>query len=154
MVVDNADDADMFFARPIAESSLELKAGPRNPFYFYLPQSLNGSILFTTRDKGATVKLTNRGKIIMVLPMSLSEAEHLLHRSLQEDEWDESVAEDLLETLDHLPLAIALPLLSKAAPRAWLSCEVTRGSWTHEAQAWATVSLTTRTRYSTGRAIS
>ena len=107
MVVDNADDADIFFARQPADISLETGGGSHNPLFFYLPQSPNVSILFTTRDKRAAVKLTNRGRIIMVLPMSPEEAQNLLHRSLQEDEWDGSVAEDLLEALDHLPLAIA-----------------------------------------------
>lgn len=63
MVLDNADDLDMFFARPNpTASSNELALYLKD----YLPQSSNGSMLITTRDERLAKRLAGNQASIVV----------------------------------------------------------------------------------------
>ena len=94
LVIDNADDTDFLFGH--------------QRIVDYLPFSRMGSILFTTRNHEAVVRLDiPKPGIIRVAEMGGSEALELLKKSLKEDQMDnaESTAR-LLEFLANLPLAI------------------------------------------------
>ncbi|RYP06025.1 hypothetical protein DL765_009639 [Monosporascus sp. GIB2] len=94
LVVDNADDTDILFG----------PAGLSN----HLPFSRTGSILFTTRNHEAVVRLDipERG-VISAREMSRDEALELLYRGLKENQTrDAASAAGLLDFLADLPLAI------------------------------------------------
>ncbi|RYP57001.1 hypothetical protein DL770_010782 [Monosporascus sp. CRB-9-2] len=93
LIVDNADDLKLLFSdQALAD---------------YLPFSRNGSILFTTRNHEAAVRLDIREHIITLKKMSDTEATKLLRTGLKENQTSdtESTAR-LLEFLANLPLAI------------------------------------------------
>lgn len=104
MVVDNADDLDTFFARPIlnnAESARTL------PLRDYLPQSSRGLLLITTRDNRMSERLAGRQASIMVDRMSHPEAQELLGSQTERPNTlniDDS--KTLLDALEYIPLAI------------------------------------------------
>ncbi|MCJ1396593.1 hypothetical protein MMC18_009484, partial [Xylographa bjoerkii] len=73
MVLDNVDDADIFFS----EGTSMNQYAP--PLCRYLPQSAKGSILITSRDREAVFRLINRIEhVIDVLPMEEEDARTLL----------------------------------------------------------------------------
>ena len=105
MVVDNADDLDMFFPKPIpAATDSDCTLPLRN----YLPQSSTGSMLITTRDERVGTRLAGRHASIVVNPMSPQEAQELLNKWQTEplDGSDLDDARNLLDALEYLPLAI------------------------------------------------
>ena len=103
LIIDNADDSDMFFKRtpPLDRSTSSSLAS-------YLPSSQLGCILFTTRDLKAAMKLTEgNASIIHVLEMGPIESRQLLTRSLLKQPGDDDdCLSKALELLAHLPLAI------------------------------------------------
>lgn len=103
MVIDNADDIRSFFkdddSRPI-------------PLDEYLPDSTQGSIVFTTRNMAAAVDLVGDqagDDVIIVEEMGFNEAESLLESYLIRKELmeDNEATIGLLDLLTYLPLAIA-----------------------------------------------
>ena len=104
MVLDNADDLDMFFKKSIptaADSECTL------PLAYYLPQSSRGSVLITTRDERVGRRLARGQARIVVELMSPLEAQELLAKGRTEfDSSDEDVSSTLIEALEYLPLAI------------------------------------------------
>lgn len=108
MVVDNADDVDVFCGgeESVTKSSAEEKRKLRSLARF-LPTSTRGSVLVTTRDKRVGERLAGRGnKPIEVLPMNAADCLNLLRTRADDDEWDEKAALRLIEELAYLPLAI------------------------------------------------
>lgn len=108
MVLDNADDADLWV-------QTSLTAGPRQdsglkplPLVNYLPRGLHGFILVTTRDLQLGRQLAGtKKKPITVLPLGNEEAELLLYSKISEDdEITPADADHLVTALDCLPLAI------------------------------------------------
>ena len=94
LIIDNADDMDLFFG-PTSLSD-------------YLPFSRMGSILFTTRNHEAAVRLDipERG-VVSTTEMSRTEAIELLRRNLKEYQTrDTESTTSLLDFLTDLPLAI------------------------------------------------
>ncbi|RYO95239.1 hypothetical protein DL764_007724 [Monosporascus ibericus] len=93
LVVDNADDLKLLFTDPVLTN--------------YLPFSRKGSILFTTRNHEAVVRLDIREHIITLKEMSDTEATKLLQTGLKENQTSdtESTAR-LVEFLANLPLAV------------------------------------------------
>ncbi|RYP16975.1 hypothetical protein DL765_004817 [Monosporascus sp. GIB2] len=93
LIVDNADDLKLLFTDPVLTN--------------YLPFSRKGSILFTTRNHEAAVRLDIRGHIITLKEMSDTEATKLLQIGLKENQISdtESTAR-LVKFLANLPLAI------------------------------------------------
>ncbi|KAK5290627.1 hypothetical protein LTR99_011028 [Exophiala xenobiotica] len=94
LIVDNVDDAELFFG-PAALCD-------------YLPSSPLGSILFTTRNHQAVVKLDIRlQNIITAESMSVTEALEMLQTNLKDNQTrDRDNTTALLKLLAHLPLAI------------------------------------------------
>ncbi|KAH8598454.1 hypothetical protein B0O99DRAFT_699820 [Bisporella sp. PMI_857] len=100
IIVDNADDADVLFK--------ETSPGTRRPFDL-LPSSPKGSIIFTTRTRGAAFKQVQaQENIIEVTEMTKPEAEDLLKKVLGEKVLiqERETADKLLSLLAWLPLAI------------------------------------------------
>jgi tetratricopeptide (TPR) repeat protein len=94
LIVDNVDDMELFFG-PAALCD-------------YLPSSPQGSILFTTRNHQAVVKLDiYLQNIITAAKMSDTEALKMLQTNLKDNQTsDRDSTTALLELLAHLPLAI------------------------------------------------
>ncbi|KAH7114187.1 putative kinesin [Dactylonectria estremocensis] len=100
MILDSADDHDVFF-------SIQGNVKDGRPLATYLPQSRNGSILVTTRNKDLAFKLTGDFRTITeVGPMADIEALQLLENRLGPLS-DGSMAADLARALDFIPLAIS-----------------------------------------------
>ena len=101
MVLDSADDQDVFFST--------VEGVQEQPLAMYLPQSPKGCILVTTRDKQLAHRLVGkRSNLIEMGPMREMEALTLLKTKLGLDSyWDEEAAGDLIHVLDLIPLAIS-----------------------------------------------
>ncbi|RYP75597.1 hypothetical protein DL771_002297 [Monosporascus sp. 5C6A] len=113
MIVDNADDVDMFFPRDEREGDTQV------PIASYLPKTGNGKILVTSRSLSAAEKLTGSHKAIIRIPtMDNSEALQLFRNKLNGCV-DEDAAADLVRALDFIPLAVnhAAAYINRRAPR-------------------------------------
>lgn len=106
MVIDNADDAQLFSSQSSSTSTTKELSNKEN-LARYLPECAHGAILITTRNKQVGVRLTKGQQPIEVLCMDKNESEHLLRAKLS----DTSAASDdlllLADRLEHLPLALA-----------------------------------------------
>ncbi|MCJ1286768.1 hypothetical protein MMC26_006114 [Xylographa opegraphella] len=97
MVIDNADDMNLFYPEKSTVGSSIARQ---------LPISSGGKILITTRDSRVGERLTNRKAPIKILPMTLVEATHLLYSKLPDEERFQAGIEELIGELGFLPLAI------------------------------------------------
>jgi tetratricopeptide (TPR) repeat protein len=99
MIVDNADDFEMFYHGSDNNGSGVLSE--------YLPFSTLGAILFTTRDREAATRYAS-SNVIDIEEMDDRESRELLQRSLHNKQLleDEDGVTALLKSLVHLPLAI------------------------------------------------
>lgn len=105
IILDNADDASVFFSGLISDTE-SANASRRQPLNSYLPQSRNGKILITSRSRDAAAKLTGDYRhILNIPPMAEAQADELLRNKLGE-KYDADVAADLLRALEYIPLAI------------------------------------------------
>ncbi|KAK0767243.1 hypothetical protein N5P37_000977, partial [Trichoderma harzianum] len=113
MVLDNADDTDVFFGKN------ECRENTQSPIASYLPKTGNGKVLVTSRSLTAAEKLTGSHRAIIKIPtMDSSEALELFRKKLDE-RFDEDGAVDLVEALDFVPLAVnqAAAYINRRAPR-------------------------------------
>ncbi|KAK2789171.1 hypothetical protein FQN53_002396 [Emmonsiellopsis sp. PD_33] len=111
MVLDNADDVQMFFG---PDSSLpsthaepsESRAGTQ--LRHYIPNSSHGAILVTSRNKSAAVKFTKSigADIISVDGMDGKECNDLIRTKLGGESLDPDDVTRLMDRLEHVPLAI------------------------------------------------
>ena len=118
MIFDNADDSDVLLYNTSGDNN---DGGPK--LAEYLPQSTNGSILITTRNKGLAFKLTGTSDAIHeVGSMTQEEALTLLENRLGALS-DADAAADLVRSLDLVPLAIsqAAAYIQMRAPRTSLA---------------------------------
>ncbi|KAK3360388.1 hypothetical protein B0T25DRAFT_129221 [Lasiosphaeria hispida] len=120
MILDSADDGDVFCNANSAPGPTSGDTRDRRSLATYLPQSRNGSIIVTTRNNGLAVRLTGRRQnMIEVGPMAQVDALTLLERKLGSLP-DTTVATDLVQALDLVPLAIsqAAAYIQARAPRS------------------------------------
>ena len=105
MVLDNADDPDTFFVRPTSTTSDNECISSLSE---YLPRSLRGFTLITTRDERLGKRLAGIHALVIVNQMSPQEAHDLLEKwqtgPLDSSGNDPSMR--LLEALGYIPLAI------------------------------------------------
>lgn len=80
MILDNADDLELFKTHVTSSQADNSSDGLTRPLSAYLPQSENGSILVTTRDKSVAFYLAEEYEIIPIEPMNDSEAVALLEK--------------------------------------------------------------------------
>jgi hypothetical protein len=125
MIVDNADDPNVFFNQsdrgthsggvsvtPVVDSLSD-----------FLPQSPNGSILITSQSRDLAYKLTERDSdVIKVDPMDQAHVLTLLKRKLGSNFAEDGTVE-LVEALHYMPLAItqAAAYIGQRAPRMTIS---------------------------------
>lgn len=112
MIIDNADDMDMFFPNQLkqdapGEDSQTTAALTGGNLARYIPDCNHGSVLITTRDKKAGVRLCQGLSPIEVDKMTDDEAYQLVQQitSTQKPPVNETVR--LISKLEHLPLALA-----------------------------------------------
>ncbi|KAI4662291.1 uncharacterized protein J4E79_004580 [Alternaria viburni] len=102
MIIDNADDKDVFNRLPPKYKGSDQSKEIRE----FIPQSSNGSVLVTSRSRDAAFQITcNYKNIKHVEPMSEAEAIALLQTHLEDSHEDED-KRLLVETVDYIPLAI------------------------------------------------
>jgi len=109
LILDNADDYEMFFSPPKAKANTphSTPLGPDGRLGGYIPECSHGSILVTTRNKQAAVRLTRNGGLIEVEKMTPTEASQLVMKKLEDDGLDCSQVALLISRLENLPLALA-----------------------------------------------
>jgi hypothetical protein len=102
LVLDNADDLDLFFElNPSATK-------PNHPLISnFLPRNANGSMITTTRDKRIGQRLTDREEEIMITPLASRDAEQLLRSRIPRlKNVNDGDIQILVEILGNIPLAI------------------------------------------------
>jgi tetratricopeptide (TPR) repeat protein len=99
LVVDNADDIDIWFGKENSSEAMNLIS--------FLPKSSQGVVLFTTRNRKAAVKLA-QSNVIEVSEISAQTATELLEKLLIHPKAmdDKQATLTLFQRLEHLPLAI------------------------------------------------
>jgi tetratricopeptide (TPR) repeat protein len=112
MIIDNADDASMFFAssnNTHPQPEADARSAKTSALSDYIPECSHGSILITTRDKGAGNKFVrSRSKgLIEVKEMSKTESRELIESKLSKEVCLTPGVEALTKLLEHLPLALA-----------------------------------------------
>ena len=121
MILDSADDIDVFYNTD-KTAKYSTAEGVKKPLSTYLPQSSNGSILVTTRNRQLAFQLIGSyNDIIDVGPMDQEHALALLARKLKDADMD--IATNLVEVLEYMPLAIsqAAAYIQRRAPRMSIS---------------------------------
>ncbi|KAL7946930.1 hypothetical protein V8C42DRAFT_298209 [Trichoderma barbatum] len=97
LVFDNADDVGLWIDKPSQESRSLID---------YIPKSVRGSVLFTTRDKKTAVRLAGRN-VVEISEMSEADGKQLLEKYLvDQDLVSQGDVKALLVRLTYLPLAI------------------------------------------------
>lgn len=112
MIVDNADDFDMFFKSSDAQG----KRSVTGRLADYIPDCTHGAVLLTTRDKKVGIGMVKRmSSLLQVRRMADQEAISLVRKILEdEDEYKEQHITELADKLEHIPLA-----LTQAAAFIW-----------------------------------
>lgn len=108
MVLDSADDIHVFFdTKEKAKEASSSNEEETEALWTYLPQSENGSILVTTRDRNLAFKVTGNHKdIIEFGPMDQNHALKLFEKKCDSDT-DTDAGLALVEALEFIPLAIS-----------------------------------------------
>ncbi|KAI0411916.1 P-loop containing nucleoside triphosphate hydrolase protein [Xylaria grammica] len=120
MILDSADDIDAFYGVGQHEKQPSAASEGKRALWSYLPQSSNGLILVTTRNRELAFRLTGHqnNNIIDVGPMDNANALELLAKRLG-SQFDETNGKELAEALEYMPLAIsqAAAYIQHRAPR-------------------------------------
>jgi nitrous oxide reductase len=101
IVLDKVDDP-RFLVNALAAGSINAT----KPMHAYSPNSKQGSILVTSRDKTAAMTLVKRRNIVTVEPMDKSQAQALFENKLGKEQDYDDVAR-LAAALEYMPLAMA-----------------------------------------------
>ncbi|RBR09586.1 uncharacterized protein FIESC28_09805 [Fusarium coffeatum] len=106
MIVDNADDGKVFFSED-------------DSFASYLPKSTKGKVLVTSRSLDTAQRLVGNTKAIYRIPIMAEDQALELLQSLLEDRVNGNEAEELVRTLDCIPLAVkqAAAYINRHSPR-------------------------------------
>uniref|UniRef100_L2G7F9 Phosphorylase superfamily protein n=1 Tax=Colletotrichum fructicola (strain Nara gc5) TaxID=1213859 RepID=L2G7F9_COLFN len=103
LVIDNADDTEVFFpVKPIVEADCRATSIGHS-----IPECSHGSVLITTRNKQAGLKLGLGKPPIEVEKMTESETTQLLRTLLEDESVTPAEASLLSSRLENLPLALA-----------------------------------------------
>jgi tetratricopeptide (TPR) repeat protein len=95
LILDNADDKSLFYPENTTAGLAE-----------FIPQSTNGSIIITTRNRNLGRDLSGQEMPIEVEPFANDDAKRLLKSKVPGGCWNEADASELLEILENIPLAI------------------------------------------------
>ncbi|KAL7912616.1 hypothetical protein GGI35DRAFT_440713 [Trichoderma velutinum] len=107
MVIDNADDMQIFSGQPAGTATSSSKAKDEKNLARYLPECAHGTILITTRNKQVGVRMTKGQQPIEVLRMNEEESAQLLRAKLKGINTTITELSTLSSQLEHLPLALA-----------------------------------------------
>jgi tetratricopeptide (TPR) repeat protein len=102
MVIDNADDTQLFFQLQQQNTDLTQEKLGR-----YIPECAHGSILVTTRNKQAGSRLARGKPPIEVGKMTNHEASNLIRTMLENGDIPDEEISGLATRLENLPLALA-----------------------------------------------
>ncbi|CAH0028566.1 unnamed protein product [Clonostachys rhizophaga] len=125
MVLDNADDVNLFYGTPRAGNDCVLADGNptllrgKSSLASFLPKRRDGTIFVTSRSLDVAEKLTGSHRAVCRIS-AMDDIQSLeLFRNKVEGEFDEDSAAALLRALDHIPLAItqAAAYINRRAPR-------------------------------------
>ena len=121
LILDNADDPSVFEDSHDKELGVKMESRYESPqsLYAFVPQTRNGFVLITSRNKTVARRLTGDDKgVLTVQPMPRQEACVLLQKKLASNGDAEDVAR-LVQALDYIPLALtqAAAFISERAPR-------------------------------------
>ncbi|KJZ70126.1 hypothetical protein HIM_10496 [Hirsutella minnesotensis 3608] len=110
MVIDNADDAQLFFGRQLRYHTSKASFNDEK-LAQHIPECSHGAVLVTTRNKQAAVKLGKSARVMEIPRMDEWESIELLRVWLKEDDRDghpntPSELSALSSRLEHLPLAL------------------------------------------------
>ncbi|KAH0565003.1 hypothetical protein GP486_001601 [Trichoglossum hirsutum] len=110
MILDNADDDSIFFAADedsIGTAQISDITSHTRPLESFLPQTPNGMILITSRNRIAAINLAGAcGSIVQVEPMDEEDALALLDTRVPFSESSKADARALVQALERIPLAI------------------------------------------------
>lgn len=106
LIIDNADDKELFFPPGADELGFPKIEGLSQ----YFPDCDHGSILMTTRDKKAGSDFMYGQPQVMIGELSSSEALQLINQTLGHENTTEEEALALSTRMEYLPLAIAQAL--------------------------------------------
>ncbi|KAF2244063.1 TPR-like protein [Trematosphaeria pertusa] len=124
MIIDNADDMDVFTGPPPNHKSTSTSAERAAPKVLdFLPHSPKGAMLITTRNRNVGFHLTGNYKhILRVEPMTETEAITLLKSKLDGTRSEDDM-KTLVQALDCIPLAIsqAAAYISNKTPRVTIA---------------------------------
>jgi hypothetical protein len=107
MVLDNADDMQLFFGAPSAAASSSAESNEAGNLSAYLPECRHGSLTATTRNKQLGVRLAKGQQPIEVMRMNANESAQLLRTKLDDMNPASADLSSLASRLEHLPLALA-----------------------------------------------
>ncbi|KAB5513496.1 hypothetical protein GE09DRAFT_1179745 [Coniochaeta sp. 2T2.1] len=107
MVIDNADDTQVFFGRRAGPATADT-SGLEGKVGSYIPECAHGSVLVTTRNKEIGSRLANGKRPIEVGQMDEDESDQLLRAKLDDEELDRDELLVLSSRLEYLPLALLL----------------------------------------------
>ena len=109
VILDNADDSDVLNQPQMSGIQSEnVTSLPSPSLMDLIPQKPHGKVLITSRDRATADDLVgDYGDLIEVVKMSPSESLDLLATKLRSSTFDRADAIELLNELEHLPLAIA-----------------------------------------------
>ena len=105
MVIDNADDMQVFFGLQMGPTDTG-SSGHEGNIGRYLPECPHGALLVTTRNKQTGSRLIKGKRPIEVGGMDEVETAQLLRARLDEVDADSSKFSALSSRLEHLPLAL------------------------------------------------
>ena len=110
MILDNADDGNIYSTTDVNKLNgrEETNLSEYLPLSAYLPQSPNGCILITSRDRRTALRLTDNRKtaVIEIKPMDSMTASELIRKKLSAQEIRDADLPAFAQMLDHIPLAI------------------------------------------------
>ena len=108
IILDNADDSETLLQpRSNNAESGGNTAGPKRSLLSVIPEKSHGKVLITSRDRIAAYNLVgDYDNLVKVDPMSVSESLSLLRTKVRIDQAMENDAVELLDALEHIPLAI------------------------------------------------
>jgi hypothetical protein len=109
MVLDNADDTEVFYSTQLEHGSGPPSNDTEEPTYMgpYIPECDHGSILITSNNKQAALSLARGKRPIEIPRMSVDEADQLLRAVLEDEAISAEKTSQLSSRLEHLPLALA-----------------------------------------------
>ncbi len=119
IVLDSADDINLFYNTDGEPRRPAPAEEAKRPLWTYLPQSANGSILVTTRNRELAFNLTgNHKNIIDIGPMDPDQALMLLSTKCGVEP-DTDAGQELVKALECIPLAItqAAAYIQQRKPR-------------------------------------